>query len=190
MRPLKKLKKQKRPLMIAAAILSAAVALVGALGMGDRVRTVDIVTLFFGGLAAGASVVSAVSAARRPNIFPALKYQDGPAALAWLKNTFGFTGLMEMAGPDGGIAHAELKLGPGVVMLGSVGKPDPKNPWSTAPQGLYVYVPRIEEHYERARAAGAAIVRELHNTSYGAREYSATDLEGRLWSFGTYYPET
>jgi uncharacterized glyoxalase superfamily protein PhnB len=30
--------------------------------------------------------------------------------------------------------------------------------------------------------------RELENMSYGSREYSARDLEGNLWSFGTYDP--
>lgn len=117
-----------------------------------------------------------------------MKYHDGPAAKAWLEKAFGFTTQMEMPNTDGGIAHAELRLGPGVVMLGSVGKPDQQNPWSTTP-GLYVYVPDIDAHYAHARNAGAEIIRELHDTSYGAREYSARDLEGQLWSFGTYYPD-
>jgi hypothetical protein len=32
------------------------------------------------------------------------------------------------------------------------------------------------------------IVRELANTDYGSREYSARDFEGHLWSFGSYDP--
>jgi uncharacterized glyoxalase superfamily protein PhnB len=150
---------------------------------------VDIVQLFFGSAGAGAGIAAAIRTARRPrqNIFPALKYRNGPAARAWLEKAFGFTTALELPNADGTIAHAELSLGPGVLMLGSVGKPDPKNPWSTTP-GLYVYVPDVDAHYARARAAGANVVRELHDTSYGAREYSAQDLEGQLWSFGTYYP--
>ena len=174
------------------AVLSTVVAFAGALGMKDRVRLVDIVTLFAGGIGAGASLTAAVAARRRarPNIFPALKYADGPAARAWLERVFGFTTLSQMDRADGGIAHAELRLGPGILMLGSIGAPDPANPWPTALHALYVYVEDIDAHYQRARSAGAKIVRELHDTSYGAREYSATDVEGRLWSFGTYYPET
>ena len=62
-----------------------------------------------------------------PNIFPAFRYRDAPAALAWLAKAFGFAKLMEHPLPDGGIAHAEMSLGPGVIMLGSM-REEPGNP--------------------------------------------------------------
>jgi uncharacterized glyoxalase superfamily protein PhnB len=184
-------KRNRGTLLVVVAILSGAVGLVGAFGALGRIRAVDIVQIFFGGAGAGVGVVAAVSEARRrkPNIFPALKYQNAPAAMEWLGRAFDLRTRRQMAGPDGSIAHAELQLGPGFVMLGSLGKPDARNPWSTEP-GVYVYVPDVAAHYARALAAGAAIVRALHDTSYGAREYSARDLEGKLWSFGTYHPES
>lgn len=37
-------------------------------------------------------------------------------------------------------------------------------------------------------APAAEIVRPLADTPYGAREYSARDISGHLWSFGTYDP--
>ena len=46
----------------------------------------------------------------------------------------------------------------------------------------------MDAHYQRAKAAGAEIVRELQDTSYGSREYAVRDPEGFLWSFGTYRP--
>jgi uncharacterized glyoxalase superfamily protein PhnB len=49
-------------------------------------------------------------------------------------------------------------------------------------------VPDPDAHHARARAAGAEIVRALSELDYGSREYSARDLEGNLWSFGTYDP--
>jgi uncharacterized damage-inducible protein DinB len=55
--------------------------------------------------------------------------------------------------------------------------------------GLYVYVEDVDSHYRRAKAAGAEIVRDLKDTDYGSREYAARDLEGHLWSFGTYRPQ-
>jgi uncharacterized glyoxalase superfamily protein PhnB len=125
----------------------------------------------------------------RPNMFPAFKYQDAPAAIDWLERAFDFTKQGVHAGPDGTIAHAELKLGTGVIMLGSMTPPDAANPWSAVAQGLYVYVPDVETHYARAKAAGAVIVRELADTPYGSREYAAQDSGGNLWSFGTYYPD-
>ena len=42
----------------------------------------------------------------------------------------------------------------------------------------------IDAHCERAKAAGAVIVRELENQFYGDRTYSARDPEGHVWSFG------
>jgi uncharacterized glyoxalase superfamily protein PhnB len=59
---------------------------------------------------------------------------------------------------------------------------------ATERQGIYVCVDDIDAHYAAAKSAGAEIVRELANTDYGSREYSARDLDGHLWSFGTYQP--
>ena len=124
----------------------------------------------------------------KPSIYPALKYRDGAGALEWLGKALGFQKNAVHLGPDGSVAHAEMSFGNGTVMLGSHGKPDPKNPWSTEPIGIYCYVADVDGHYRRAKAAGAEIVRELKDTDYGAREYSVRDLGGHLWSFGTYRP--
>lgn len=123
-----------------------------------------------------------------PNIFPALKYRDGAAAVQWLTTAFGFEKKVVHPGPDGTVGHAELGIGPGVIMLGTKSAPDPGNPWADASSGIYVYVEDLDAHYARARAAGAEIVRELADTEYESREYSARDPEGHLWSFGTYRP--
>lgn len=120
-------------------------------------------------------------------IYPALKYRDAPAAVAWLEKAFGFERKMIVPGPGDSVAHAEVGLGEGIVMLGSEREPEPGNPWC-AESGIYVAVDDVDAHHERARAAGAEIVMPLRDTDYGAREYTARDCEGRLWSFGTYKP--
>lgn len=53
---------------------------------------------------------------------------------------------------------------------------------------VYVVVDDPDSHHAAAVGAGARIVRELQDTDYGSREYSARDPEGNLWSFGTYDP--
>ena len=123
-----------------------------------------------------------------PNIFPAVEYTDGASAVEWLSKAFGFERKAVFTAADGQVAHAELNIGAGVIMLGTKTAPDPKNPWADAAMGIYVYVEDPDAHYARAKAAGAEIVRELANTDYGSREYSARDSEGNLWSFGTYRP--
>ena len=122
------------------------------------------------------------------DVYPVLRYADGRAAIDWLVRVFGAESRMEVPGHDGSIGHAELLFGRGMLMLAGSRHPDPANPWSTERGGVYVVVEDIGACYARAQAAGARIVRPLADTSYGAREFSARDLEGHLWSFGTYRP--
>jgi uncharacterized glyoxalase superfamily protein PhnB len=123
-----------------------------------------------------------------PNIFPALRYKNAPAAIDWLGKAFGFEKQFVVPGDNNTVAHAQLRLGIGMIMMGSGGKPDPSNPWATEKAGTYVFIEEIDAHYARAQAAGADIVRPIAGTDYGSREYSARDCEGHLWSFGTYDP--
>jgi uncharacterized glyoxalase superfamily protein PhnB len=131
----------------------------------------------------------------RPNIFPLLRYEDAPAALRWLSTAFGFEQQMVIAGPDGRIEHAEMRLGPGYIMLGSVerGRRDEIGMKSVkqlgaASQGICVFIRDVDAHYQRAKAAGAEIVRAPDDQDHGARVYIAKDLEGNVWSFGNYMP--
>jgi uncharacterized glyoxalase superfamily protein PhnB len=121
-------------------------------------------------------------------IFPAIKYDDAPEALTWLKTAFGFEPHAVHKDDAGEIQHAEMKMGEAMIMFGGKRAPDKTNPWCTEPMGVYVCVDDIEAHYAKAKAAGADIVRPLADTPYGAREYSARDCGGNLWSFGTYDP--
>jgi uncharacterized glyoxalase superfamily protein PhnB len=128
----------------------------------------------------------------RPNIFPAIRYRDADAALEWLKRVFGFEEKAVYRDAGGSIQHAELALGDGIVMFGRhsddgwMGGDPPRALASTI--SVYAAVSDPDGHFERARAGGAQIVRELGDMSYGSREYSARDLEGNLWSFGSYNP--
>jgi hypothetical protein len=72
----------------------------------------------------------------------------------------------------------------------------PETPWTCQEQpfralastviSIYVAVTATDNHYTRARAAGAKIVRELVDSPYGScDEYSARDIEGNLRSSGT-----
>ena len=127
-------------------------------------------------------------------MFPFTRYEDGTAAIDWLCEAFGFERREVHEGEDGTIVHAELAYGASVFMLDS--KPDTSFGLETVRKlgavtgGVYVYVEDVEAHYERAKAAGAETLRELADTGYGSREYVARDLEGNLWSFGTYRPKT
>ena len=128
-------------------------------------------------------------------IMPTMHYQDAPAAIEWLCNSFGFKKHVVYPGENGTISHAELTFGNGMIMLGSareegygklVSTPAKLNGATT--QSAYIIVTDADALYERVRAAGAEIVRPLNTTHYGSREFSCRDLEGHLWNFGTYDP--
>lgn len=127
------------------------------------------------------------------NVIPTLRYGDGKAAIDWLCKAFGFTAKAVYEGPDGTIAHAELTLGNGMIMLGSAETEFSKlvtTPRQTgiATGGIYAIVPDVDVHYARAKAAGAEILMEPRDQDYGGRDYTARDPEGYVWSFGTYDP--
>ena len=124
-----------------------------------------------------------------------MRYQDAPAAIAWLCGAFGFSPHLVVSDDLGGIAHAQLVLGNGMVMLGSVRPLDEydglvKTPSEvgTNTQAPYVYIAEVDEHYRRAVQAGAEIVDEIADQEYGGRLYTARDPEGYLWNFGSYDP--
>ena len=123
-----------------------------------------------------------------PNMYPTLWYDDAPAAIDWLERAFGFDKLVVIPGENGTVEHAELRLGPGVVMLGS-SKPADDAMLSRTRQAICVAIENPDRHYASAVAAGASIIRPIETTHYGARAYSARDVEGYVWTFGTYRPQ-
>ena len=126
----------------------------------------------------------------KTSLIPTFKYRDAPAAIDLLCDAFGFERHQIMEGPNGTIAHAELKLGDDMIMLGSLPAPGDDDPLGLQAGGgsVYVIVDDVEAHHARATAAGVEVVLELRDTEYGSREYTARDPDGNLWSFGTYRP--
>jgi uncharacterized glyoxalase superfamily protein PhnB len=121
---------------------------------------------------------------RAPRITPYLLYEDVAHALEWLSGAFGFRERLRFAGPDGTVNHAEMELADGLIMLGHPG-PDFQNPkrLGRVTQLVHVYVDDVDEHFRRARDAGATILSEPTDQPYGDRRYDAADPEGHQWSF-------
>ncbi|MEA2783120.1 MAG: hypothetical protein QOK29_4664 [Rhodospirillaceae bacterium] len=129
-------------------------------------------------------------------IIPTLRYRDAPRMIEWLCETFGFTRHAVYEDGKGGIAHAQLTLGPGMIMLGSARDGDDEfGRVQSTPAALggttqspYVVVPDADEIYRRAKLAGAEIVIDIKDEDYGGRGFSCRDPEGHLWNIGTYDP--
>ena len=124
-------------------------------------------------------------------VSPCLRYADAPKMIDWLCDTFGFTRHLVVPNESGGIAHAQLTLGSGMIMLGSVGDGDYDRALGTpagGSQSPYVVVPDADAVYAKAKAAGASIVLEIADQDHGGRLFSFRDPEGYLWNVGTYDP--
>jgi len=135
-------------------------------------------------------VVQAGQGSTMQTIFPILRYTDARAAIRWLCGTFGFRERFSVPETGQFVRHAQLILGTNLIMLGSSrddGLTSPER-LGAATQALYVYVPDVDEHFERTRLAGAEITSPPQDTDFGAREYHVRDPEGHMWTFGTYLP--
>ena len=128
-------------------------------------------------------------------IMPSMRYRDANAAIAWLCNVFGFEKHAVYPGPNNTVGHAELTLGGGMIMLGSEkddaygrGFKSPGDAGDAETRSVYILLKDADAAYEKAKAAGGRIVREIQNTDYGSREFTVKDPEGHSWSVGTYNP--
>lgn len=121
---------------------------------------------------------------RPVTMYPLFRYRDPEAAFAWLGEAFGLETLEISRDETGTAIHAELSLGGSVIMI----SPDTGDRPAGGTQEVYIALDAVDALYERARKAGAEIVRPIGEQPYGSREFAARDLEGNTWHFGTYRP--
>ncbi len=132
----------------------------------------------------------------KSTMIPALRYRDAHKAIEWLVEAFGFEKNAVYDGPEGTVAHAQLSFGNGMVMLGSATNPGDWNRHMAQPDeigdrstvSIYVVVKDARAVYERAKAAGAVMIQEITEASYGGWHFGCKDLEGHMWSVGEYDP--
>jgi uncharacterized glyoxalase superfamily protein PhnB len=134
-----------------------------------------------------------MSTTPQPQVWPSLRARDARALIAFLVEAFGFEETVVYG--DGDVVHHAQLSWPegGGIMLGSVRPAGPGQQSASATDpgafGAYVVTGQPDALYARARAAGAEITAEPHDTDYGSRDFSARDPEGNRWSFGTYRGE-
>ncbi len=130
------------------------------------------------------------------NVIPGLRYRDAVAAIEWLCRALGFEKNAVYMGPNGTVAHAQLRFGNGMVMLGSVDNGSEASALMAQPdeiggretQAPYLIVADCDAVYATAKAAGAEIVLELEEKDYGGKGFTCRDPEGHVWYVGSYDP--
>jgi uncharacterized glyoxalase superfamily protein PhnB len=129
----------------------------------------------------------------RSTAIPGMQYRNAPDAIEWLCGVFGFEKHAVYPGPDNTIMHAELTLGGGMIMLGSVNDKalDMKLPselGGSQTRDVSLIVNDADQIYARAKAAGAKIVENIEDKPYGGRGFACLDPEGHIWHVVTYDP--
>jgi len=112
--------------------------------------------------------------------------RDAERAIDFYTKAFGATERFRMPGRDGkGVGHAELQVGPSVLMLAD----ECPEAMSRSPETLggttfcFVhYVEDVDSAFQRALDAGAKVLRPLKNQFYGDRVGAVTDPFGHIWA--------
>jgi uncharacterized glyoxalase superfamily protein PhnB len=112
------------------------------------------------------------------SVTPVLSYPDVAAAVDWLTHTFGFVEHVRI-----GDHRAQLGFGDGALIVAdeSHGRRAPASDGVT--HSVMVRVDDVDDHYQRASAAGAHVISSPATHMYGERQYVATDLAGHQWTF-------
>lgn len=113
-------------------------------------------------------------------VTPYLIVNGAAELLDFLRLAFGAEERGRMAGANGLIRHAEVRIGDSVIMLA-----DGTDAASPMPAMLHLYVENCDAVYERALSAGAISVDEIADRFYGDRSGGVRDPTGNLWWIST-----
>ena len=123
------------------------------------------------------------------SVTPYLFVRAAASAIDYYKNVFGAVEVVRMAGPDGRIMHAELKIGDSIVMLADE---NPRN-GMMSPQtvggfslGLHLYVENVDAVIQKAVENGARALHPVKDQFDGDRSGSVLDPFGHMWSVATH----
>ena len=125
-----------------------------------------------------------------------MTYRKAPEAIEWLCRVFGFEKHAVYPGPDNTIMHAELTLGDGMIMLGSLRDDNeyrrfvkhPDEIGGAETHSVSLIVSDADAVCARGKAAGAEMLFDIEDKPYGGRGFTCRDPEGHIWNVGTYDP--
>lgn len=117
-------------------------------------------------------------------VTPYLMAADPAALIDFLKVAFAAEEMHRTLRPDGGIMHAQVRIGDSMVMMGG------EMPgWPAMPSGLYLYVAQADDTFARAIDAGATSVMPPSDQFWGDRMGGVKDAWGNFWWIATHVEE-
>ncbi len=116
---------------------------------------------------------------------PYIIVKGAEAAIKFYREAFGASEVFRMTDPaDGRIGHAELRFGSTIVMLADeypdFGAVSPDTIGGT-PVTFHLATGSVDADLERARLAGATVLRHPANQSFGERNALVIDPFGHRW---------
>jgi PhnB protein len=133
-------------------------------------------------------MVEAVPAAYK-GVTSYLILRDAARAFEFYQKAFGARPVLRLDGPDGKVAHAELGIGGGVIMMSEENLQMGHKSAQTlggSPISLMFYVPDVDAAFARAIAAGGKEFRAVQDQFYGDRSGTLTDPFGIMWTIATH----
>ena len=123
------------------------------------------------------------------SVTPAIIVRDAAAAIDFYVRAFGAEEVTRLAMPDGSLAHAEIRIGDSIVMLGDEnpawGALSPQSTNGT-PGSLHLYVDDVDAAFARALEAGATVRMPIEDAFWGDRYGKVTDPFGHEWGLATH----
>ncbi len=113
-------------------------------------------------------------------ITPYLIVPDVAILVDFLKRAFHAKQFEWNVMPDGTVAHASVKIGDSMLMMGAA-----RGPWKAEPVTLYMYVEEVDHVYQTALAAGGESFQEPKHEFYGDRTAAIKDPAGNRWYIAT-----
>lgn len=122
-------------------------------------------------------------------LYPYLRVHSAAEAIEFYIRAFGAQELFRLAEPGGRIGHAEIKLGPGTIMLADekpqAGVRGPRSLGGTT-CSIHLHVADVDAAFEQAVRAGATVVRTPQDQFYGERSATVQDPFGHEWLLGSH----
>lgn len=120
-------------------------------------------------------------------VFAYLRVSSTPAAIAFYQQAFGAVERFRLVEPSGRVGHAELQLGPAVLMLSDAFPEfgiDAPPPGAPAYASVHLHVDDADAMAARAVAAGAQMLMPPADQFYGERSCKLRDPFGHEWMLG------
>ena len=122
-------------------------------------------------------------------VTPYLAIEGAAQAIDFYKQAFGAEEIARLPGPGDTVAHAEIRIGGAMIMLGEA-CPERGSPGAKAlkgsPVSIMLYVDDVDAVAARAQKAGAKVTMPVADMFWGDRYGTLEDPFGHRWGVATH----